>query len=308
MTDDTPEILPQIADAAPDAEGRRALHEENRLSWNEATRAHNSHKRDQAKFFRDGGTKLFPEETAVLGDLSGKSVLHLQCNSGQDTLSMKQLGAASVTGVDISDEAIDFARKLSADSGLAATFHRADVYDWLAEAAKGEERWDIVFSSYGAIVWLSDLVRWAIGVASVLKPGGRFVTVDFHPFAMAFGANLQHKLPYSTHGRPIVWSDGVGDYVGEAGAVLAPSGWEDGVQNFQNPHPVSEFAWSLSEIITALLDAGLTLEHFREYNHTSGFRQFKSMVREDGRRWVLPPEVPSIPLMYSVAARKPVQA
>lgn len=86
--------------------------------------------------------------------------------------------------------------------------------------------------------------------------------------------------------------------------MLAPSGWEDGVQNFQNSHPVHEFAWSLSEIITALLGAGLTLEHFREYDHTGGFRQFKAMVREEGRRWVLPPEVPSLPLMYSVVARK----
>ncbi len=141
----TEPILPQISDAAPDDSARRALHEENRLSWNEATRAHNSHKRDQAMFFREGGNKLFPEETALLGDLHGKSVLHLQCNSGQDTLSIKQLGAASVTGVDISDEAIDFARKLAADSGLAATFHRADIYEWLAKAGQGSERWDVVF-------------------------------------------------------------------------------------------------------------------------------------------------------------------
>ncbi len=183
-------------------------------------------------------------------------MLHLQCNSGQDTLSMKQLGAASVTGVDISDEAIDFARKLSAASGLAATFHRADIYEWLAKAGQGDERWDVVFCSYGAIIWLSDLETWARGIASVLRPGGRFVTVEFHPFAWAFDENLVHKFPYSTHGRPMTWSDGIGDYVGEAGAVLTPSGWEDGVQNFRNPHPAHEFAWSLSEVITALPNAG----------------------------------------------------
>src|SRR5437667_7873726 len=75
-------------------EARRALHEQNRLSWNEATKAHNSHKADQAKFFREGGQKLYEPEIELLGDLSGKSVLHLQCNAGQDTLSIKQLGAA----------------------------------------------------------------------------------------------------------------------------------------------------------------------------------------------------------------------
>jgi hypothetical protein len=162
----------------------------------------------------------------------------------------------------------------------------------------------VVFCSYGAIIWLSDLETWARGIASVLRPGGRFVTVEFHPFAMAFDENLQHKVPYSSHGRPMTWAEGVGDYIGEAGAVLAPSGWDDGVQNFRNPHPAHEFAWSLSEVITALIDVGLVLEHFREFEHLGGIYPFKGMVRTEDRRWVLPPEVPSLPLMYSVVARK----
>src|SRR3990170_7185077 len=94
-------------------QARKAIHEQNRKSWNEATKAHNSHKADQAKFFREGGNKLDVEEFSVLGELRGKSVLHLQCNSGQDTLSIKQSGAERVAGVDISDEAIEFARGLS---------------------------------------------------------------------------------------------------------------------------------------------------------------------------------------------------
>src|SRR5206468_7384286 len=109
---------PRYDSDASTPEARRALHEQNRLSWNEATKAHNSHKADQAKFFREGGKKIFPEEVDLLGDLQGKSVLHLQCNSGQDTISIKQLGAEKVLGVDISDEAISFARQLSADSGI----------------------------------------------------------------------------------------------------------------------------------------------------------------------------------------------
>src|SRR5262245_52309366 len=101
---------------------RRALHEQNRRSWNMATRAHNSHKADQARFYREGGDTLSPEETALLGDVTGKSVVHLQCNSGQDTLSIKRLGAKAVLGVDISDEAIGFAQRLAADSGIEASF------------------------------------------------------------------------------------------------------------------------------------------------------------------------------------------
>ncbi len=284
---------------------RRALHEENRLSWNEATKAHNSHKADQAKFFREGGHKLFPEEIELLGDLRGRSVLHLQCNAGQDTLSIRQLGATKVTGVDISDEAIDFARALSRDSGLEATFYRADVYDWLEEAARRPERFDIVFCSYGAICWLSDLGPWAEGLAALLKPGGRFVTVEFHPVAGMFDEQRQHKYPYATGGQAMTWPDGVSDYVGASGPDLAPSGWQEGVSGFVNPHPVHEFGWGLGDIISALVEAGLIVDHFREYTYSNGFRMFDDMQALPGRRWSLSEGAPAFPLMYSIAARKP---
>src|SRR5579871_4340231 len=124
---------------------QKDLHEDNRVSWNAATDAHNSHKRDQAAFLRSGGSTLFPDEIELLGDLHGKTLLHLQCNSGQDTLSLAQLGAA-VTGVDISDTAIAFARQLSIDASITATFERADIYEWLETA---QTRYDVVFSSYG---------------------------------------------------------------------------------------------------------------------------------------------------------------
>ncbi|MCD2105892.1 methyltransferase domain-containing protein [Rhodococcus erythropolis] len=115
--------------------------EMNRLSWNAATVAHNSHKGDQAQFFRNGGSTLFPEEVALLGEIAGSSILHLQCNSGQDSLSLAALGA-NVTGVDLSDSAIDFARTLSADSGIAAEFERGEVSGWLREAAAARRKFD----------------------------------------------------------------------------------------------------------------------------------------------------------------------
>ncbi len=298
-------IEPRYDADASTPESRRAIHEQNRLSWNEATKAHNSHKADQAKFFREGGQKLYEPEIELLGDLRGMSVLHLQCNAGQDTLSIKQLGAAEVTGVDISDEAIDFASGLSADSGVAATFHRADVYDWLAEAARGEKRWDIVFCSYGAIIWLSDLNAWAKGIVSLLKPGGRFVTVEFHPIEMMFDEDLRHAWPYSTSsGPPMTWDDGILDYVAESGPRDSPYGWLEGVQNFTNPEVAHEFHWGTAEIITALLDAGLVLESFREYDYVT-YKIYHEMRELRDRCWALPDEVPSFPLMYSISARKP---
>ena len=140
----------------------RPRHEDNRRGWNLATEAHNSHKADQAAFLRAGGSTLFPEELEMLGDLAGRTLLHLQCNAGQDTLSLARRGA-TVTGVDISDTAIAFARQLAADSGIPATFERADVYDWLAEAASAGRQFDVVFSSYGFLCW------WAVA-ADVAKP------------------------------------------------------------------------------------------------------------------------------------------
>jgi SAM-dependent methyltransferase len=284
---------------------RRDLHEQNRTAWNEATRAHNSHKADQAGFLRNGGTTLFPEEVELLGDIRGRAVVHLQCNAGQDSLSLVHLGA-EVTGVDISDEAISFARQLSADSGLPATFERSDLYDWFEQAAAAGRRFDVAFSSYGAISWLSDLEAWGRGVASILGPGGRFVLVEFHPFAWMLDEEGSGRVmyPYSTSGTPMTWDEGISDYVARSGSALAPSGYQEGVTGFKNPHPGHDWPWGLAEVVTALLDAGLSLRSFREYPFANGCTIFPGMQETEGARWVMPEGAPSIPLMYSLVAEK----
>ncbi|WP_256922003.1 class I SAM-dependent methyltransferase [Rhodococcus erythropolis] len=213
--------------------------EMNRLSWNAATVAHNSHKGDQAQFFRNGGSTLFPEEVALLGEIDGSSILHLQCNSGQDSLSLAALGAA-VTGVDISDSAIDFARTLSAESGIAADFERADVSAWLRDAGATGRTFDRVFSSYGTVIWLPDLDEWAEGIAGVLAPNGRFVLVEFHPFAMCFDEKCSLTYPYGG-GTPVTEPGGVGDYVADSADLVLPGAQGDGVENFENPFPSCEF-------------------------------------------------------------------
>ena len=282
---------------------RKDIHQENRVSWNEATKAHNSHKRDQAAFFREGGNTLYPEEIELLGDLEGVSIVHLQCNSGQDTLSLARNGG-TVIGVDISDTAIDFARQLSSDSGILATFVRADVYDWLADAADENERFDIVFSSYGALVWLSDVAAWAKGVSTILAPGGKLVLVDFHPFAMVYDWDWTLKYQYFAQGNVLEFDDGIGDYVAMSGNCLAPSGYLEGVVDFKNPHPVKEFQWSIDEIISAVLEAGLSLKVYHEYPYSNGARLFKSMREEVGGRFYPPSGFPSLPLMYGLLAVK----
>ncbi|MBA3947787.1 MAG: class I SAM-dependent methyltransferase [Herpetosiphonaceae bacterium] len=283
------------------------LHEENRRSWNAVLDAHNSHKHDQAAFLRDGGSTLFPEEIGLLGDITARTLVHLQCNAGQDSLSLAARGAL-VTGVDISDTAIDFARQLSVDSGIPAAFHRADVYDWLAATAAGQERFDIVFSSYGAVVWLSDIGTWARGIAQVLTPGGRFVLVEFHPFASMFDWDwhLDQSYSYFGAGRPNSFEHGIGDYVAMSGSALAPSGFLEGVQDFSNPHPGHEFQWPVSEVMQALIDAGLRLRSFSEYPYSNGGKLWRDMREEPGGRMFPPESLPSLPLMYSLVAEKAV--
>ncbi len=290
---------------------RRDLHEANRRSWNAATAAHNSHKRDQARWLAEGGELLYREDYELLGPLAGKRVLHLQCNSGQDSLCLARRGA-ELTGVDISDEAVEFARGLARDSGIAAaSFERADVYDWLPAAAAAGRRFELVYSSYGWLGWLSDLRSWARGVAAVLSPGGRFVAVEFHPFAFVF--DEQRRLAYSYFGagagEAIAAPEGVGDYVAAAGEALAPSGYVAGAgEAFRNPHPAHEFAWTLADLLAALREAGLELERFEEWDHSNGCRLYDDLVRvddDDGRRWTMAPGQPKLPLMFGVVARKP---
>ncbi len=271
---------------------RRDLHEANRLSWNEATRAHNAHKVDQAAFLREGGSTLFPEELDLLGPLSGKSLLHLQCNAGQDTLSLARLGAC-VTGVDISDEAIEFARGLSRDAGLAATFHRQDVYEYLATATA----FDLVFCSYGALCWLSDLPGWARGVARCLAPGGRLVVLEFHPALMMFETDWSLKYDYFG-GSVLEWATGVSDYVGPE---LAPSGFR-ATEEFVNPNPCFEFQWTPSDLVTAVLGAGLRLERLVEYPYANGWHAFERMRPLGERRYGPPEGFPQMPMMLGLSA------
>ena len=282
---------------------QRHLHEENRLAWNAATRAHNSHKRDQADFFRRGGDTLFPEELELLGDVTGKSLVHMQCNAGQDSLSLARRGA-SVTGVDISDEAIAFAQRLSAESGIPATFIRSDLYDWFEAAAARGERYDVAFCSYGALGWLSDLSAWARGVASILKPGGRLVLVEFHPTALIFEEDWSIGYPYFGHGQALKCEEGVHDYVARAGEGLAVSGYEAGEVDFHNPYPDNEFPFSMSEIVEGVLAAGLRLTALREWPYCNGAAMWADMRVTEGRRMFPPERLPSLPLMLGLCAAK----
>jgi SAM-dependent methyltransferase len=273
-----------------------------RRSWNAVVPVHASHRPRQAAFLAAGGSTLFPEESTLLGPVAGRTVLHLLCNTGQDSLSLAAAGAC-VTGVDISDEAIAAARRLAAEAGIAARFERADALDWLAAAARAGDSYDIAFASYGAVCWLRDLVGLAAALARVVRPGGRFVLVDFHPVAAIFDGQWRHRVPYPMGGAPLEL-DGVGDYVGAAGGGLSPGGFTPGVDGFRNPHSCILYRWGLGDVVTAFSTASWVVQRLEEYPFANGERQFERMRALPGRRLAPPPDVPSVPLMYGLLAER----
>ena len=105
-----------------------------------------------------------------VGDVAGKTLLHLQCHIGTDTLSWAHRGAR-VTGLDFSAPAIDIARALAVELDLAAaTFVESDVY--AAPTALNQATYDIVYTGLGALCWLPDLTEWARTAASLIAPDG----------------------------------------------------------------------------------------------------------------------------------------
>jgi SAM-dependent methyltransferase len=262
-----------------------------RRSWNFATRNHNAHKGDQAAFLRDGGDTLFPEELGLLGGLTGRRLVHLQCNSGQDSLCLARRGAR-VTGVDMSDEAIDFARRLSKESGIAAGFERAEVVTWMHET---QERFDLAFCSYGVTGWLPDLDAWADGLRRIVAVGGRFVYVEFHPIFWSVGATRDDYFATEPFVEPVP------DYVATSGAALGAA-----VSAASETNTVAAHAWQhgLGEIVDALLRHGFRLDRLREYPYANGCRLDPSLVPAEGRRWQWPPGVARTPLMFSLAATR----
>lgn len=280
------------------------LLDETRRSWNLATQAHNRHKRDQAAFLRGGGSTLFPEETELAGDVRGARLLHLLCNSGQDSLSLAGRGAI-VTGVDLSDEAVAFATRLSREANVPATFLESEAQAFLDRATPGS--FDVVFMSYGALIWIADITRLFRGIASVLAPGGRFVSLDFHPLVWSFDEELHLKDPYFAKGH--VFSDPVRDYVGASGGALAPSGLVasegDEAAVFVNPHKAHSYQHPLGDQLTAMLEAGLSITTVREYPYSNGCRLNPALVEREGRRFTTPDGVPDLPLMLGVVATRP---
>lgn len=261
-----------------------AYTEENRATWNLwVTRDTDSdHHKDVARY-RATGSSLRPIERVALGDVTGKSLLHMQCNLGSETLSWARLGA-QVTGVDIADDAISFARALAEESGLAdaARFIRANIYDLPTTL---DERFDIVIATYGALCWAPDVDAWARVAARFLAPGGTFLLVDLHPAGAMMTAEP---------------GDPFGLRLRITGSYFHTS--EPQTERRPGEPPVHAWPYSLGEIVTAVIDAGMPIEAAREYPFAH-WRQFPQLVESGDGYWRWPDASNSLPLLFSIIAR-----
>ena len=161
----------------------------NQEIWDSWTPFHVGSEFYDVEGFKVGRETLGPIEIAALGDVEGKSLLHLQCHFGMDTISWARRGA-TVTGIDFSQRAIAAARALAGDIGVDATFIRSNLYELPHNLT---EQFDIVFTSRGVLGWLPDIEEWAQVIAHFLKPGGIFYIVEVHPFALVFDERRDDK-------------------------------------------------------------------------------------------------------------------
>ena len=261
----------------------------NRANWDERVPAHLASDFYDVEGFKAGRSTLAQVDLDTLGDVSGKTLLHLQCHIGLDTLSWARRGAI-VTGLDFSEPALAAARALAEEIGVAARFVCSDLYD---ASDSLNEQFDIVFTGIGALVWLPDIRRWADVVAACLASGGAFYIRESHPLQHALDDErdddeLRLVAPYFETPEPRRFDD--------------PDSYTGTGATFED---TTTYQWNhgLGEVVTALIDAGLSIDFLHEHTFTE-YRALPGMVRGADGLYRLPDRPERLPLMYSILAHK----
>lgn len=271
--------------------GNEASFAANQSLWDAWTVIHSTGHSYDLEGFKAGGVRIRPYEIEMIGDVAGKSLLHLQCHFGIDTLSWARLGA-HVTGADISPAAVDLARSLADELGFPdARFVQSNLYD-LPEALDGQ--FDVVYTSRGVLGWLPDIRAWAAVVAHFLAPGGTFFITEIHPVAQVFEnegvqpGELRLTYPYWEHAEALTF-EVKGSYADPDADV--------------GEHTEHSWDHGLGEIVTALIEAGLRIETLVEHPFLDWKVDF--LVEDHDGRWRLPPDAAGeLPLMFSLVATK----
>ena len=259
----------------------------NRASWDERVPIHVASRFYDVEGFLAGRDTLQPFERDEVGDVAGRTLVHLQCHFGQDTLSWARAGAR-VTGLDFSPPAIGQARAMAQRIGIEAEFVEANVYD--AVEALGGRQFDIVYAGMGSLVWLPDTAGWVSVVSRLVRPGGFVYLADGHPIVQTLADDSLTIVRDYFSAEPERY-DEPGTYAQMDAATV---------------HNVTyEWRHSLGDLITGLAQSGLHIDflHERDYSFFQRwpFLQFRP---EDGT-YRIPPGMPSVPMTYSLRASRP---
>lgn len=265
----------------------------NRANWDERVPLHLASREYALQSFVDDPTHLSDVvafDRDRLGDLHGVRAVHLQCHVGTDTLSLERLGA-EVTGLDFSSTAIEGARDLAARTNSAAVFVESNVDG--AVSALGEARFDLVYTGIGALCWLPDITAWARTVSALLAPGGRLFIREGHPVLWAIDEEQTTGLvlgyPYFEQPEPVVWDDS-STYVETDESIRASV--------------THEWNHGIGEILTAVMDAGLTITQFIEHTSVPWEALPGRMHLDDNGEWMLSEHAERLPLTYTLQATK----
>jgi 2-polyprenyl-3-methyl-5-hydroxy-6-metoxy-1,4-benzoquinol methylase len=264
----------------------------NKKHWDELARIHYETQSDiyNVKDFLAGQTTLKSYELEEMGNVKGKSLLHLQCHFGLDTLSWAREGAI-VTGIDISSEGIRLAKLLADQAKIQARFIESNFYDLTKVLF---EKFDIVYTSIGVLCWLNELKEWGKIISHFLKKGGFFYMVEIHPFSCVFDNDtkdikeLQVYYNYFHDPKPMEFITN-GDYASNGFKITKKK----------------EYVWmhSMSDIVNSLIEAGLRIEFLNEYPFTV-WKQFPFAERELDGYFRLKNQKAEIPLLFSLKAVK----
>ena len=261
----------------------------NKAWWDEVVAIHlktrGFYKIDDLK---SGKSTLRNPEIKELGNIKNKKILHLQCHFGLDSISLA-LDGANVTAVDISEKAITLAKKLSKDINSSVNFICSDIYNLPMIL---DDKFDIVFCSYGVLYWLSDLKIWAKIINNYLKKGGFLYFVDFHPIANVIACDDDYNIIFeqnyfSTSNKPESWEE-ERDYANP---------------NYISKNPVYTWKWTVGDLISSLVEAKLQIEFFHEFDFCPE-KIIENMQKDNKGNWFVPGIKSKIPLLFSLKAKK----
>lgn len=255
----------------------------NQKAWNDKTDVHIASDFYNTQSFLEGKSTLNEIELQLLGDISGKNILHLQCHFGQDTMTFSRMGAKA-TGIDLSNKAIERANEIANQLNLDTNFICCDLYDAPNHL---NEKFDIVFTSYGTIGWLPDLDKWAKVVSHFLKPNGKFIMADFHPVVWMYDNDFKEVFYSYFNIEPIIEEE-TGTYA-EKDAQLS-------TKTISWNHPISE-------ILNSLISNNLEINSFNEYDY-SPYSCFNAIEEFEPNKFRIKTFGNKIPMVYSIKATK----